>query len=153
MFLLPLAFLLYPATKKSPKDRPSICDYVLSLLVFFPSIYVVLQNSRLEERWEFVTKVLPIEIILGITLILLVTELVRRAVAPALAVTIVVSLIYLLFGAYFPSFIAHKGIPLNRCVELLYLISDEGILGMMTGISATYVAIFILFGAFLVSTE
>jgi len=152
MFLLPLAFLLYPATKKSPKDRPSICDYVLSLLVFFPSIYVILQNSRLEKRWEFVTKVLPIEIIFGIILILLVTELVRRAVAPALAAVIVGSLIYLLFGSYLPSFIAHNGFPLNRCVELLYLISDEGIIGMMTGISATYVAIFILFGAFLVST-
>lgn len=152
MFLLPLAFLLYPATKKSPKDRPSICDYVLSLLVFFPTIYVILQNSRLEERWEFVTKVLPIEMLLGITLIVLVVELIRRAVVPALAAIVGVSLLYLLFGSYLPASIAHIGFPLNRCVELLYLISDEGILGMMTGISATYVAVFILFGAFLVRT-
>lgn len=152
MFLLPLAFLLYPATKKSPKDRPSLCDYVLSLLVFFPTIYVVLQNSRLEERWEFVTKVLPIEMLLGITLIVLVVELIRRAVAPALAAIVGVSLLYLVFGCYLPASIAHNGFPLNRCVELLYLISDEGTLGMMTGISATYVAIFILFGSFLVRT-
>jgi len=152
MFLLPLAFLLYPATKKSPKDRPSICDYIFSLLVFFPTIYVILQNSRLEERWEFVTKVLPIEMLLGITLIVLVVELIRRAVAPALAAIVGVSLLYLLFGCYLPASIAHIGFPLNRCVELLYLISDEGILGMMTGISATYVAVFILFGAFLVRT-
>jgi len=150
MFLLPLAFLLYPATKKSPKDRPSICDYIFSLLVFFPTIYVILQNSRLEERWEFVTKVLPIEMLLGITLIVLVVELIRRAVAPALAAIVGASLLYLLFGRYLPASIAHNGFPLNRCVEILYLISDEGILGMMTGISATYVAVFILFGAFLV---
>ena len=152
MFLLPLAFLLYPATKKSPKDRPSICDYVLSLLVFFPTIYVILENSRLQQRWELVSKVLPIEIILGLILILLVTEIIRRAVAPALAAVVGVAFIYLLFGPYLPASIAHVGFPLHRSVELLYLISDEGILGMMTGISATYVAIFILFGAFLSST-
>jgi len=152
IFLLPMAFLLYPATKKSPKDRPSICDYIFSLLVFFPTIYVILQNSRLQERWELVSKVLPIEIILGIILILLVTEIIRRAVAPALAAVIGLALIYLLYGSYLPASIAHVGFPLNRSIELLYLISDEGILGMMTGISATYVAIFILFGAFLSNT-
>jgi len=52
MFLLPIGFLLYPAFKKSPKDRPSLFDYLFSLFVFFPSLYVVLENSRLEERWE-----------------------------------------------------------------------------------------------------
>jgi len=152
MFLLPIGFLLYPASKKSPKDRPSLFDYLFSLFVFFPSLYVVLENSRLEERWEFVTKVLPIEMLLGIILIVLVVELIRRAVAPALAAIVGASLIYLLFGCYLPTSIAHNGFPLNRCVEILYLISDEGIFGMMTGISATYVAIFILFGAFLVRT-
>lgn len=152
MFLLPIGFLLYPAFKKSPKDRPSLFDYLFSLFVFFPSLYVVLENSRLEERWEFVTKVLPIEMLLGIILIVLVVELIRRAVAPALAAIVGASLIYLLFGRYLPASIAHNGFPLNRCVEILYLISDEGILGMMTGISATYVAVFILFGAFLVRT-
>lgn len=152
MFLLPIAFLLYPANKKSPKDRPSIVDYLFSLLVFFPSLYVVLENSRLEERWEFVTKVLPIEMLLGAILIVLIVELIRRAVAPALAIVVGGSLLYLLFGSYLPASIAHNGFPINRCIELLYLISDEGIFGMMTGISATYVAIFILFGSFLVKT-
>jgi len=152
MFMLPLGFLLYPASKKSPQDKPSFLDYVFSLFVFLPSLYVVLENSRLEERWEFVTKVLSIEVIFGAILVILLIELIRRAVAPALASIVVISFLYLLFGPYLPSSINHCGFSFPRSIELLYLISDEGIVGMMTGISATYVAIFILFGAFLVRT-
>lgn len=152
IFLLPIAFLLYPATSKSPKDRPSILDYILSLLVFLPNIYIILNNSRIERRWEFVSKVLTIEVIMGLILVLLIIEIIRRAVAPALAALASVSLLYLLIGQYLPKVIAHSGFPFHRSIELLYLLNDEGIFGMMTGISATYVAIFILFGSFLVRT-
>jgi len=152
IFLLPLAFLLYPANSNSPKDRPSILDYFLSFIAFLPNIYIILENSRIEERWEFVSKVLPIEIIFGTIIVLVIIEIIRRAVAPALAAIVGLSILYLLFGSYLPTIIAHKGIPYFRCIELLYLINDQGIYGMMTGISATYVAVFILFGAFLIQT-
>ena len=152
LLLLPLGFLLYPATKNSPKDRPSIWDYIFSLFVFAPILYTVLEMDRLESRWLFVTKLLPIEIIFGSILVLLIIELVRRAVAPALAVIIGGSLIYLFFGSYLPQFIGFRVITASRCIDLLYLSSEEGMFGGIVGVSATYVALFILFGAFLQST-
>ena len=152
LLLLPLGFLLYPATKKSPKDRPSIWDYIFSLFVFAPILYVMLERPWLESRWAFVTKVLPIEMIFGSIMVLLVIELIRRAVAPALAVIIGGTIIYLFFGSYLPHFIGFKFITASRCIELMYLNSEQGMFGSIVGISATYVALFILFGAFLLGT-
>ena len=152
LFLLPLGFLLYPATKNSPKDRPSIWDYIFSLCVFAPILYVILEMSRIQNRWLLITKVLPIEMIFGSIMILLIIELIRRAVAPALAAILGGSLIYLFFGSYLPSFIGFRVIAVNRCIELLYLNSEEGIFGSIIGLSATYVALFILFGSFLLGT-
>ncbi len=34
MFLLPMIYILFPATAKSPKDRPSVLDVIASLLCF-----------------------------------------------------------------------------------------------------------------------
>lgn len=152
ILLLPLVFLLYPATKNSPKDKPTVVDYILSFLILLPNLYIILNNSRIEARWEFVSKVTSVEVIMATTLVILIIEIIRRAVAPVLSALASVSLLYLLFGQHLPQMIAHNGFPFSRCAELLYLINDEGIYGMMTGISATYVAIFIVFGAFLVTT-
>ena len=152
LLLLPLGFLLYPATKNSPKDRPSIWDYIFSLFVFAPILYVIVERPWLESRWAFVTKVLPIEIVFGSVMVLLIIELVRRAVAPALAIIIGGSVVYLFLGSYLPQFIGFRLITASRCIDLLYLNSEEGMFGGIVGISATYVALFILFGAFLLST-
>lgn len=154
VFLLPLAFLLYPASKNSPQDRPSIVDYFLSFLVFLPTIYIILEFSRLEKRWEFVSKIVPTDIIFGTILVILIIELIRRVVTPVLAALVGSLILYLLLGKYIPSnnIIAFHGFSYSHSIELLYLIKDEGIYGMMAGISATYIAIFIIFGAFLIKT-
>ncbi len=154
IFLLPLAFLLYPAGKKSPQDRPSVIDYCLSFLVFLPNIYIVIMNPILEKRWEFVSEVLPIQIILGTIFIVIVFEMIRRVVTPALAAVVGILLFYLFVGENIPaeSILSFRGFSFAQNIELLYLIKDEGIYGMMAGISATYIAIFIIFGAFLTKT-
>ena len=152
LLLLPLGFLLYPATKKSPKDRPSIWDYIFSLFVFSPILYVILERPWLESRWAFVTKLLPIELIFGSIMAILVIELVRRAVAPALAAIITIATLYLLLGPYLPAFIGFHRITVARSIELMYLNIEEGMFGSIVGISATYVALFILFGSFLLGT-
>ena len=81
ILLLPLAFLLMPATKKSPKHRPSILDYVLTFLSIVICAYVIVENDRLNMRWEYVSPVLTIEVVLGSIAIFLVLEATRRAVS------------------------------------------------------------------------
>lgn len=146
--LLPLAFLLYPATKKSRKDSPTIPDYVFAALSLLPCLYVVLENDHLTSRITYVTPVKTIELILGTILILLIIEAVRRAVSPVMAGLIVIFLLYMPFGKYLPGVLYHRGFSFNKLIEAVYLTTGEGIFGLLMSTSATHVILFIIFGSF-----
>lgn len=148
-FLLPLAFLLFPATKRSSSDRIPLQDWILALLSALPSLFVIIEAQRLEGRWEFVTPVLDSELAVGILLVILLLEAVRRAVAPAMAWLALAAVLYLLFGHYLPGILYHRPYSLREAIEICYLVVDDGIYGSFTGISAVFVALFVIFGAFI----
>lgn len=148
-FLLPLVFLLFKMRKKSSDSSYSPFDLVLAAISALPSIYLVLSNTRITQRWEHVTPLLPLELIMGIIIILLIIEALRRAVTPALAVIVVISIVYMKAGPWLSGIFKHAGIDWKGLVEQLYLLSDEGIYGYLLGISATYIYIFVLFGSFI----
>ncbi len=52
MILLPMAFLLFPATKKSPEDRPTVLDCILAVLSVIPPLFVMFADDRLNLRFE-----------------------------------------------------------------------------------------------------
>ncbi len=149
LFLLPLAFLLFPARKRSPQDRIPLMDWVLAFLAAMPSLFVIIEAQRLEARWEFVTPVLNSELVIGILLLILLLEGVRRAVAPAMAWLALLTVLYLFFGQYLPGILYHRPYSLKEAVEICYLVVDDGIYGSFTGISAVFVALFVIFGAFI----
>ena len=66
----------------------------------------------------------------------------------ALPIICAVFLAYGLFGQYLPSAIAHRGYGFDQIVGQLFL-GTEGIFGIPTLVSATYIFLFILFGSFL----
>lgn len=146
--LLPLAYLLYPATKKSNQLSPSVLDYILAFLSILPSLYVVLEVEYLQSRITYVTPVRTIELILGSLLILLVVEAVRRAVSGVMAGLIVIFLLYMPFGNLLPGFLYHKGFNFTKTIEAIYLTTGEGIYGLLMSTSATHVILFIIFGSF-----
>jgi TRAP transporter 4TM/12TM fusion protein len=149
LFFLPLAFLLFPATRKSPQDRVSVPDWILAILAAAPSLFVILEAERLESRWEFVTPVFTSELLIGILLIVILLESVRRAVAPAMAWLALLAILYLFFGHHLPGMLYHSPYALSQAVEICYLVVDDGIYGSITGISAVFVVIFVIFGAFI----
>jgi len=148
-FLLPVAFLLFPATKKSPKDRITIIDAILAILALVPVIFIAVESERLYLRFEFVTPVTNIEMALGLLNVLLLLEAVRRAVVPAMAALGAVSILYCFVGPYLPGVLHCRFLPFDRIIEMLYLLQDQGIYGTITGLSATFIALFIIFGAFI----
>src|SRR4030042_6935518 len=81
LFLLPLIYILFPATSKSPKDRPSCLDVIASIFCFLGPAYVVLNAERLNFRMVGMDDILPIEIFLGTVLVILVVEECRRALS------------------------------------------------------------------------
>ncbi len=148
-FMLPLVFLLYGVSEKSDKEKFSLLDVGLAILSALPSIYLVVNNVRITERWEHVTPLLPMEFILGGLVVVLIIEALRRAVTPALAIIVLISLVYAGAGPYMPGMFKHAGVHLKGLIEQLYLLSDEGVYGYLLGISATYIYIFVLFGSFI----
>lgn len=148
-FLLPLAFLLFPGSKRAPQNRIPLQDWILAILSALPSLFVIIEAQRLEGRWEFVTPVLDSELIMGILIVILLLEGVRRAVAPAMAWLALAAILYLLFGHHLPGILYHRPYSLREAIEICYLVVDDGIYGSFTGISAVFVALFVIFGAFI----
>ncbi|MGJ8455545.1 TRAP transporter permease [Pseudothermotoga sp. U03pept] len=152
LLLLPMAFLLYPATKKSPKDRFTIFDAILAVLSTVPSVYLIIYNNSLNMRFERVDPLTTTQIVFGIIVIVLLLEAIRRAVVPAMAILLIAMMGYVYIAPYLPGIFYNKPMKLGRFVEMFYLITDSGIYGSITGISATVVALFVIFGSFLEAT-
>jgi len=153
LFLLPLAFLMYPFGKKSPKDKPTVVDWILAFLSLFPPLYLMIHNHDLNMRMLLVEPALPIEVFLGALNILLLLEAIRRAVVPAMAILISAFLGYLWFAPYLPGIFYSRPLRFSRIIEMNYLITDSGIYGSILGVTATFVAVFVIFGAFMQTTR
>ena len=67
---------------------------------------------------------------------------------PALAVLAGLFLAYCLFGHLLPSPLNHRGYPLDQVIDHMAF-GTEGIYGIPTLVSSTYIFLFILFGVFL----
>ena len=88
------------------------------------------------------------ELVLGAVLIVILLDAARRAAGWAIPVMVILMFVYVFAGAWMPGMWAHPGFPLEHVIETLYY-SASGIYGSLTGTSATFIAMFILFGALL----
>ena len=153
LFLLPLGFLLYPATKKSPQDRPSILDWVFAIASMASTLYIIIFNDTLNMRLTQVDPVTTVELILGAINIILVIEAIRRAVVPAMAILIGGFIAYTWVAPFLPGVFYARPISIARLVEMCYLGTDVGIYGSLSGIMATFVAVFVIFSSFMEGTN
>jgi TRAP transporter 4TM/12TM fusion protein len=150
LLVVPIAYLLFPAHPRwSPKDRPSILDLVLAGLAIPANLYSYFQSNRINLRFENVDPLLPWEIVWGAILTVLIVEALRRAVTPILAGLLSLGIAYLFLTEYSPGMLYYRHMPFDEIVETMYLLNGMGIYGSITGIAATTVAIFVIFGAFI----
>ncbi|MCO5387850.1 MAG: TRAP transporter permease [Desulfosporosinus sp.] len=147
-FVMVLIFLLYPARKRRMGNKPGIMDWVMVALSILTGLYMVFANEQLALRGG-----LPItqDYIMGALGILVVLEAGRRALGKELPILGVLFLLYAYFGEYIPGTFGHSGFSLNRIIAHMYL-GSEGIFGVALGVSATFIFLFVLFGAFLGET-
>jgi len=148
-FALSLIFLMFPALKKSIRNRKiPFYDYLLSLLSIGVGLYWPIQYKELVFRVGTMT---DLDFIVGALAILLTLEAARRTVGLPITIIATVFLVYAFFGPYFPGFLAHRGQDLSSLVHLMFFTTD-GILGTPISVSATFIFVFLLFGSFLVKT-
>ena len=154
MFLLPAAFILFPAAKKLVADnKVPFYDWLLAVLALLPPLYLIINNDYLTERLKFVDPVMPIELLLGAINIILLLEAIRRVVVPAMSILIIAFIALLYAAPYLPGVFYSKAPSFSDVIEMHYLITDSGIYGSITGVSATFVALFVIFGAVMETTN
>lgn len=146
--ILALVFLLYPSRKKSPQRRATVIDFIMAALSVLTIVYIFIDYTAIVNRAGLPTNT---DIIFSILTVLLVLEGGRRVVGNGLTLLCVGFLLYAYFGPYLPSIIAHRGYLIDDIVTHMYL-TTEGIYGTAIGVSATYIFLFVLFGAFLGKT-
>lgn len=136
-FALVLAFLMLPLTRTGKADSPSWLEYLLIAISVVVCGYLVVEQHYIVNRMVYVDALRPIDWVFSITTVLLVLEATRRAVGWTLPVTAIAFLVYgLTLG----------GADMRQLTEQMYL-GTEGIFGIPLYVSATYVMLFILFGA------
>ncbi|MEI0516339.1 TRAP transporter permease [Brachyspira murdochii] len=147
-FVMLLAYLLFPMKKDMPKDKLPWYDVILAVIGAASWSYITINFDSLVRRAGIYTST---DIIIGIIGILLVFEACRRIVGLPILIISIVFIIYALFGAYAPGFLNHRGYSLQRLVSHLFY-NTEGIMGTPIGASATFIFLFIFFGALLDKT-
>ena len=147
-FVQLLAFLLFPATKKMPRNTLPFYDVILALMGAGCWMYIVINFDSLVRRSGNNT---VLDVIIGIIGILILFESCRRIVGFPIMIIASIFVIYAFTGKYLPGFLHHRGYSLQRVVCHLFY-NTEGIMGTPIGACSTFIFLFILFGALLEKT-
>ncbi len=146
MLTFVLTFIFFKRSKCSPDDHPEISDYILVAITFVCLWYWIYQYDSLIMRLGWQPE--PMVVFLGMVTILLSLEAARRVSGIVIPLIAIIFLLYAYLGPYMPYVLKHSGYPIWRIVEFSY-ITNEGMLGQITNIFASYIFIFIIFGSFL----
>ena len=146
IFLLAFTFLLYPTYRKERRVRklPPVWDLALILLSILTFGYLILNYTRIAQTGGRVNK---LELAIAGVALVLVFEAARRA-SGNLAVLAAIFLAYNWFGQFIPGKLGHNGFTLKRVLSTQFW-GTQGLLGTGIGVSATYIFLFVVFGAFL----
>lgn len=146
IFLLLFTFLLFPTYKKEKRVRnlPPVWDMLLILLGTGSFGYLIMNFTRIAQTGG---RVDSFEVGIAAVALLVVFEAARRA-SGNLALLALIFLGYNWFGAFLPGLLGHNGFTLKR-VLITQFWGTQGVLGTGIGVSATYIFLFVVFGAFL----
>jgi TRAP transporter 4TM/12TM fusion protein len=136
-----LVFLLYRS--KTPVGRA--VDYLLILLSIVTIGYWIYNFEVINYRAGAETELDQVIAMVGV---LLGVELARRVVGNIFVVIGSIMLLYGIYGDYMPELISHAGDTFpDLCTSIFY--KSDGVFGIMANVLATYILLFVVFGAFL----
>lgn len=146
LFLLVMVYLLYPGTKRASLSVNSlpIIDTVFIIISIIVFGYLLINYEAIVLRGGLLQ---TSDYIIGGLGILLIFEAARRVVKN-LAILALIFLLYNFLGHLIPGPFGHSSFSLKRVIDYMFW-GSEGIFGVAIGVSATFVFLFILFGAFL----
>ena len=160
-FALILTFLVLPPfVRKREKRWENIFlafDVGAAALTVWCCLYIIIKYHWIMEN---PAESSPFQLFLGSVALLLALEASRRSIGLLFPIMTLFFLLYAYLGPYIPeipligdalSYWGHRGFSIPYLIQIMFL-SDQGLWGFVTGISATIVAMFIIFGAFILFT-
>ncbi len=136
-----LVFLVYRSRSKLMR----VVDYVLMALSVITISYWIYNFEAINYRTGAET---TLDMTIAVIGVLLGIELARRVVGNVFVVIGVAMLLYGVYGDYMPDLISHAGDTFPAlCTSIFY--KSDGVFGIMANVLATYVLLFVFFGAFL----
>ena len=147
-FGLALVYLMFPTRRSWSRTKLHPLDLLLAILGAAAPGYILWEYRSLVLRAGTVTGT---DFAVGLIGILLVIEATRRVVGIPMVTVVCFFLAYAFAGPYMPGALAHRGLTPEQLVGHLFF-TTEGIFGIPLGVSATFIFLFILFGAYLEST-
>ncbi len=124
-------------------------EHALNLILILFSILSMLWLMKSWERLYVTPYPNSIDMIMGTIGIIITLEATRRTLGSPLMILGIIFLTFAFLGPYFPGMFSHRGYGLGRVVVHAFF-GTEGIFGIPAGVAATFVLMFIIFGAFLI---
>ena len=145
MVMMVLAFISKETKKPRFPKLDKALRYIEVGITVFASIYLLF-------RWEEIISTggatNQMDTFVGLAMLIIVLEAARKSVDVSLAVICGLFLIYPFIGQFMPSLLRIRPYSLNRVSSFLFS-TTEGIYGTPIAVSADYIIIFCVFGAFL----
>ncbi len=142
---LPLAFLVLPARRKTPRTRVPWYDWVCAAVGFAAIAYLTWEYQNLVDLIVLRPKG---AVIAGSVAIVLSLEALRRATGNTLLIISLVFIAYALWGDFMPGRLAAKTTDWQKLTAYLAL-DVNGVLGLPLAVASTIVIAFLLFGELL----
>jgi TRAP transporter 4TM/12TM fusion protein len=138
LFTLTLVFLLYPLRAGGARGWRAL-DAVLLLGSWSFVLHIFFNYQYFTDRTIYIDELSVADRLYAVVAVIIVLEATRRVIGWALPLTAIAFLAYA---------IGFTNVSMQNLAEQVYL-SLEGIFGSTLGVSASYVMLFVLFGAFM----
>ncbi len=148
ILILPFAVVLLPLDQWLSRrfhQSPTASDVLMAAIVAGTVVYWISQFEALNYRAGAENQVDMLVSIIGLLLSL---EICRRVLGWSITLIGIGMIAFALLGPYLPELFAHRGFRFERLATSLFL-TTNGVFGVMASVLATYVILFIFFGAFL----
>ena len=140
-----LSFLAYPAGKSPKPERLSVWDGFIVAVVVVANVNIFLK--AMDIYYQPGTAEM-FDLVLGAALFILVLEAGRRTMGIAAPIMLLTLVAYIYCAPWFPGMWQMRRLSWQFLINSVYY-SPLGIYGGVTGMSATFIAMFVIFGALL----
>jgi len=148
-FILVLTFFLYSFSKQIAQSRvQAVINYLFIGLAISAGTYYFIHAERIALRTVGVDGLTTLDIVFGLTFVLLVMEAARRTIGFSIVAVALVFIIYSLYGHLLEGTWYHYEMSPAEVLDHLAF-SFNGLWGSPISVAASFVFIFVLFGAFL----